>query len=142
MQWNSRYHPDFTVMTDPISPPMVVLVVEDEPLLRMMAVDALAEEGFKTMEAGSATEALTLCNARPKAVDVLFTDIRMPGSMDGLELAHKIHERWPWITILIASGNIFLNHEELPDGAKFFPKPYDMRRVIGAVRELAAASVH
>jgi two-component system, response regulator PdtaR len=122
--------------------PLVVLVAEDEPLLRMLAVDVLTEEGFVTIEAGSATEALTLCKACPEAVDVLFTDVRMPGSMDGLELAHKVHERWPWIVILIASGNIFLSREELPDGAKFLPKPYDMHRVIGVVREMAAASTH
>ena len=122
--------------------PLVVLVAEDELLVRMLAVDALTEEGFVTIEAGTATEALALCKARPEAVDVLFTDIRMPGSMDGLELAHKVRERWPWIIILIASGNIFLSREELPDRAKFFPKPYDMRRVIGTMRELAAAPTH
>jgi len=63
MQWNSLYDPDFTVMTHPISPPVVVLVAEDEPLLRMLAVDALTEEGFVTIEAGSATEALALPQA-------------------------------------------------------------------------------
>jgi two-component system, response regulator PdtaR len=124
------------------SPHLVVVVAEDEPLLRALAVEALAGEGFTAIEASNAAAALTACKAQPEAVDVLFTDIRMPGSMDGLELAHKVHERWPWIGILIASGNIFLSRKELPDGAKFFPKPYDMDRVIGAVRELAGALTH
>jgi two-component system, response regulator PdtaR len=128
-------------MTDPVSPPMVVLVAEDEPLLRVMAVDALAEEGFGTLEAGNAAEALAACKAHPDAVDVLFTDIRMPGSMDGLELAHRVRERWPSISVLITSGNIFLSLKELPDGAKFLPKPYDMRQVVRLLRELVDAPV-
>jgi two-component system, response regulator PdtaR len=122
--------------------PLVVLVAEDEPSLRMLAVEVLTEEGFATMEAGTASEALTLCKARPGAIDVLFTDIRMPGSMDGLELAHKVHERWPRIVIVISSGNIFLSREQLPHGAKFVPKPYDMHHVIDVVRETAAASTY
>jgi FixJ family two-component response regulator len=80
--------------------------------------------------------ALKICKAKPEAIDVLFTDIRMPGSMDGLELAHKVHERWPWIVILVTSGNIFLGREELPEGATFFAKPYDMRNIIGVLRDL------
>jgi len=130
-------------MTDPPkseAPPLVVVVAEDEPLLRMLAVETLTEEGFVAIEASNAVDALAACKAQPEAVDVLFTDIRMPGSIDGLELAHKVHERWPWIPVLLASGNIFLNPEELPEGARFLPKPYDMRRVVGVVREMAAAT--
>ena len=108
----------------------------------MLAVEVLTEEGFATIEAGSASEALKLCKAQPDAVDVLFTDVRMPGSMDGLELARKVHERWPWMIIVISSGNLSLRGEDLPDGAKFLPKPYDMRRGIGAMREMAAGSTH
>ena len=128
-------------MTDPPkseAPPLVVIVAEDEPLLRTLAVETLTEEGFVTIEVSNAAEALAACKAQPEAVDVLFTDIRMPGSMDGLELAYKVRERWPWIPVLLASGNIFLNRRELPEGAKFLPKPYDMRCVVGLLRELSA----
>jgi two-component system, response regulator PdtaR len=61
--------------------------------------------------------------------------------MDGLELAHRVRERWPSISVLITSGNIFLSLKELPDGAKFLPKPYDMRQVVRILREMAVASV-
>jgi two-component system, response regulator PdtaR len=116
--------------------PLVVVVAEDEALLRMLAVDALCEEGFLTIEAGHATAALDICKSRSDEVDVLFTDIRMPGSMDGLELAHRVRERWPWISVVIASGNLFVNPKELPAGARFLPKPYDMQRVVDLIHEL------
>jgi CheY-like chemotaxis protein len=115
---------------------IVVLVAEDEPMLRMLAVDALTEEGLVGLEAGHAVAALDICKARANEVDVLFTDVRMPGPMDGLELAHRVRVRWPWITVVIASGNLFRDSDELPAGTHFLPKPYDMRRVIGLIREL------
>jgi CheY-like chemotaxis protein len=123
----------------PVSTPaaLTIVVVEDEPLLCMVAVDVLAEEGFVTIEAGSAVEALKICETQ--AIDVLFTDIRMPGTMDGLELAHKVHERWPGIVILLASG-ILLRREEMPEGAKFVPKPYDLHSVVGTIRDLVVKS--
>jgi two-component system, response regulator PdtaR len=124
------YHPETVVR------PLVVVVAEDEMLLRMVAVDALSEEGFLTLEAGHATAALDICKSRSDEVDVLFTDIRMPGSMDGLELAHRVRARWPWISVLIASGNLFVNAKELPDGARFLTKPYDMQRVVDLIHEL------
>jgi two-component system, response regulator PdtaR len=136
---NLPYGLRFTVMTyhsETAGRPLVVVVAEDEMLLRMVAVDALSEEGFCTIEAGHAIAALDICKARAEEVDVLFTDIRMPGSMDGLELAHHVHERWPSIAILIVSGNVFVNMKELPTGARFLPKPYDMQRVVDLIHEL------
>jgi two-component system, response regulator PdtaR len=115
---------------------IVVLVAEDEPMLRMLAVDALTEEGLVSLEAGHAAAALDICKARAEEVDVLFTDVRMPGPMDGLELAHRVRVRWPWISVVIASGNLFGDSHGLPTGTHFLPKPYDMRRVIGLIREL------
>ncbi len=116
--------------------PIVVVVAEDEALLRSLAVDALTDEGLVAIEAGNATAALDICRARAAEVDVLFTDIRMPGSIDGLELAHRVHERWPAISIVVASGNVFVPVRALPDGTRFLPKPYDMRRVVDLIREL------
>jgi len=116
--------------------PIVVVVAEDEPLLLMVAADALREEGFVAIEVGDAISALDICKARTDEVDVLFTDIRMPGPMDGLELAHRVRERWPWISVVIASGNLFVAPDELPAGTRFLPKPYDMRRVVDLIREL------
>ena len=116
--------------------PIVVVVAEDEALLRMLAVEALSESGFVAIEAGHASAALDICKSRADEIDVLFTDVRMPGSMDGLELAHRVHERWPGISVVIVSGNLYVGRDELPDGARFLPKPYDMQRVIDLIHEL------
>jgi CheY-like chemotaxis protein len=116
--------------------PLVAVIVEDEALLRTLATEALEDEGFTTFAAENALVALDICKARPEAIDVLFTDIRMPGPMDGLELAHRVRERWPWVAILIASGNIFVSRDELPEGARFLPKPYDLHRIAGVIRQL------
>src|SRR5213078_4635470 len=110
--------------------PIVVVVAEDEPLLRMLAVEALSESGLVAIEAGHASAALDICKSRADEIDVLFTDVRMPGSMDGLELAHRVHERWPGISVVIVSGNLYVGRGELPDGARFLTKPYDLQRVV------------
>jgi CheY-like chemotaxis protein len=116
--------------------PLVVLVAEDEVLVRMCAVEALNQEGFVTFEAAHAASALDICRLRSDEIDVLFTDIRMPGSMDGLGLAHRVRERWPDISLVIVSGNLFVSLDELPVGARFLPKPYDMQRIVDLIHEL------
>jgi DNA-binding NtrC family response regulator len=116
--------------------PLVVLIADDEALLRTVAVDTLEDEGFMTFEAENAIDALDICKSCPEGIDVLFTDIRMPGPIDGLELAHRVRERWPWIATIIASGNIFVGRDELPEGARFLPKPYDIQRIVDMIREM------
>jgi DNA-binding NtrC family response regulator len=113
-----------------------VVIAEDEVLLRTLAVEDLEDAGFRTFAAENAVAALDICKSRHEMIDVLFTDIRMPGSMDGLELAHRVHERWPDIAIIIVSGNIFVSRDELPEGARFLPKPYDMHKIVDIVRLL------
>ena len=81
----------------------VVLVVEDDPLLRMLAVEVVEEAGFIAIEARDADEAVILLESRTD-IALLFTDINMPGSMDGLKLAHAVRDRWPPIKILVVSG--------------------------------------
>jgi CheY-like chemotaxis protein len=102
---------------------IVVLAVEDEPLLRMYAVDAFEDAGFAVIEAGDAAEALALLGKHPE-VSVLFTDIQMPGPLDGMELARQVYERRPDVQIVITSGNIRPSPEEIPDHGSFVPKPY------------------
>jgi CheY-like chemotaxis protein len=106
----------------PISP--LVLVVEDEPLVRMTAADELDEAGFRVLEAMNADEALKVLEARYDEVQVLFTDVHMPGSMDGMELAEQVHQRWPHILLLISSGRAQPDPDEIPDHGRFLPKPY------------------
>jgi two-component system, response regulator PdtaR len=116
--------------------PLVAVIAEDESLLRMLAVEGLGDEGFTTLAAENALVALDICKSRPEAIDVLFTDIRMPGPMDGLQLAHRVRERWPWIAIIVVSGNIFVGRHELPEGARFIPKPYDLHRIAETIRQM------
>jgi CheY-like chemotaxis protein len=116
--------------------PIVVVIAEDELLLRTLAAEVLEDEGFITVECENAISALEICKSRPEAIDILFTDIRMPGPMDGLELAHRVRERWPWVGIIIASGNIFVGRDQLPEGARFLPKPYDLHRIVEVIRQM------
>jgi CheY-like chemotaxis protein len=96
------------VIAPSVKSPSVVLVVEDEPLLRMMAVEVVEEVGFVALEAGNADEAVALLESRSD-IALLFTDINMPGSMDGLKLAHAVRGRWPPIKILLVSATYGCN---------------------------------
>lgn len=115
----------------------IVLVVEDDPLLRMMAVDMVEDAGFSAIEAGGADEALTILRARPD-VGVLFTDVDMPGSMDGVQLARIACQTDRQIGILLTSGHHRLEQDTLPPRSVFFPKPYDMDIVTEVLRKFAA----
>lgn len=113
-----------------------VLVVEDEPLLLMMAADIVDDAGLHPLLAGNADEAMRILEAR-QDVCAVFTDVRMPGSMDGVRLAIAVRERWPPIKLLVVSGNL-IKGPELPDGAKFFRKPYPSAAIIATLQEFAA----
>lgn len=122
-----------------VSKQVVVLIAEDEPLIRMMAADALSDAGFDVVEAEHADGALAILQAQAGSVHVLFTDVHMPGSMDGLQLAQHTHGHWPWIAVLIASGQARPTAEELPVNSRFLKKPYDYRHVIQHLREMLDA---
>lgn len=100
-----------------------ILVVEDEPLLLLDALDMVEDAGFTAYGASNADEAIRLLE-RHDDIRVLFTDVDMPGSMDGLRLAHAVRDRWPPMGIIVASGHIRVKAEELPENGMFFPKPY------------------
>ena len=101
-----------------------VLVVEDDPLVRLGAVDLVEEAGYVVYEAADADQALALLE-RHEDIFAIFTDVEMPGSMDGLKLAHMVNQRWPPVAILIASGYAKLSAKDLPAEAQFFAKPYN-----------------
>src|SRR6202046_5037112 len=113
----------------------VVLIVEDEFLLRLDAADMIGAAGFEVVEAGNADEAIEILEARPD-ITVVFTDIQMPGSMDGLKLARAVRGRWPPIKIVATSGHVHVSETDLPEGGRFLPKPYSPREVTGVLREL------
>lgn len=115
----------------------VVLVVEDDMLIRLGAVDIVLSAGYEALEARDADEAIRLLEARPD-IDLVFTDVQMPGTMDGIKLSHYIRERWPPVKLLVASGNAILEESLLPAGSRFFSKPYDDRAIADAMRRLLA----
>ena len=108
----------------------LILVVEDEPLLRFNAADALEEAGFSVTEANNAETALEVPEAR-RDVRMLFTDVHMLGSFDGMELARQVHRRWPHILLMITSGRERPNAAEIPDA-----KPYRHSELVGRANEL------
>jgi CheY-like chemotaxis protein len=113
----------------------VVLIVEDELLLRELAVEFVEQAGFIALEAGDADEAVALLEARSD-IAVLFTDINMPGSMDGLKLAHTVRDRWPPIEILVVSGRLPPGSSDLPSNGIFLGKPYCGEAVIAGLHSL------
>ena len=116
---------------------MVVLVVEDEPLVRMGIVDYLEDQGFTVLEACGADEAVDLLVSNP-TIQLLFTDIDMPGGMDGLKLAAAVRKRWPPVKIVVTSGHRRVEVGDLPVEAKFLPKPYNPDTVAAMLRAFDA----
>lgn len=113
----------------------VVLVVEDE--FRMDIVDQLGEVGFAILEAGSGKEALAVIE-REDRVDIVFTDVDMPGSVNGIDLARAVNARWLAIGIIVTSGQAIIRVDDLPAGSLFYPKPYRPAKVHQAIQELLA----
>ncbi|WP_127143802.1 response regulator [Pelagibacterium montanilacus] len=111
-----------------------VLVVEDDPLLRLDMALAFSDAGFSVIEAGSADEALDILNER-SGIALVVTDIEMPGKLDGLKLAEIVSDRWPETAIFVTSGKI-KPAEDTP--GRFFPKPYDSRIIVDEARQIAA----
>ncbi len=117
----------------------VVVVVEDEVLIRVTVCEILADAGFEVVETEHADKAIAVLRGRAREVHAIFTDVHMPGSMDGLALAHLSRRTWPWIALLITSGRAHPRAEELPKGSRFLPKPYHPDHVIGHLREMIVA---
>ncbi|MEO6014239.1 MAG: response regulator [Devosia sp.] len=115
--------------------PISVLVVEDEPMIRFAAVTNLEDEGFDVVEATNADQAIAILTARPD-IHILFTDIDMPGSMDGLKLSAFVRDRWPPVRIIVTSGKRLVEITELPAGSVFFPKPYGLDAIATSIRQL------
>lgn len=116
-----------------------VIVVEDEAIIRMDIATSLEDEGFIVLEASNADEAIALLQVHPE-IALMFTDIDMPGSMDGLKLAEAVRDRWPPVKIIVASGHRQLSDDLLPIEGKFFSKPYEPTRVISAMKEMLYSS--
>jgi two-component system, response regulator PdtaR len=118
-------------------PRQVVLIVEDEALVRMTAVDMIEEAGFEILKATNADEAILLLKARLD-ITVVFTDIEMPGSMNGLRLAEAVRDRWPPVKIIATSGHYVVRDGDLPSGGLFLAQPYSLSQISSALREITA----
>lgn len=115
----------------------VVLVIEDEPIMRMMALDLVEDAGFEAVEAGSAQDAVRILETRPD-IRLVFSDIDLGTGADGLTLAHSIRDRWPPVEIIMTSGKVCPAPDDLPARGRFFEKPYRRDEVAAALHELAA----
>lgn len=113
----------------------VVLVVEDEPLLRMLACDIVERAGFEAIEASDADQAIGILETR-EDVRLVFTDIDMPGTMDGVKLAHYIRDRWPPILLVLGSSQAVLDETALPAGSTTFTKPYEEALIASTLRSM------
>jgi len=118
-------------------PAATILIVEDDVLTRICGAGMFEDAGFSVIEAGDSDEALGLLAGGSK-VQLLFTDVNLPGEIDGLALAREVHARWPFIGIIVASGHSQPQFHELPDGARFHRKPYSVDSVVRHARELMA----
>ena len=115
----------------------VVLVVDDEALLRWHATDVLVSAGYRVVEADNAAVALQILEDR-QDVRVLFTDVQMPGPLDGIDLARQVHQRWPDVLLLVTSGHLKFSNSDIPDDGCFVSKPYRSSDLIGTVDRLIA----
>jgi CheY-like chemotaxis protein len=114
----------------------VVLAVEDEPLILMLAVDMIRAAGFEPLWASNADEAISILESRDD-IRIVFTDISMPGSMDGIKLAQAVRGRWPPIKIIVTSAFSLGERKLLPVGSEFIPKPYNAAQISDALHSLA-----
>ena len=111
-----------------------MLVVEDEEVIRRLAPEFMAETGFDVLEAPDADSAVRLLHTEAERVHVLFTDLQMPGAMDGLMLAHHTRRNWPWIGLIVTSGFIAGGLQQLPADTRFFQKPYQLAAIAEHIR--------
>ena len=120
--------------------PIGVILVEDEPLIRMVTEAVLCDCGFQVFVATDACDALRILETEAIRIHVLFTDVNMPGAMNGMTLAHYVRRHWPWISELITSGRGSSVKTDLPEGSHFIDKPYDLKKVVNQIRDLAEAA--
>jgi CheY-like chemotaxis protein len=119
--------------------PAKILIVEDEPLIRLGIVIMLERSGFDAIEADTADEAIKIIEARGD-IRLVVTDVDMPGTMDGVRLAHYIRSKWPPIKLIVISGKVGLSTIDLPPGARFFSKPYEDATLLNTIDRMIAGN--
>jgi DNA-binding NtrC family response regulator len=129
-----------SIQADNRKKPIVVIIVEDEQMVRMAAVGAFEDAGFEVLESKNAQAAMLILCTEGGRVQALFTDVEMPGAMNGLMLAQQIHLDWPLIKVMVASGQEVPATGVMPANSRFFKKPYDLAKVIAHTRECTRAA--
>ncbi|MES2289833.1 MAG: response regulator [Pseudomonadota bacterium] len=120
-------------MSDPCD--TTIIVVDDEALIRMHGASMLEDAGYSVVEAANADEAIAILEGTTD-VRLLFSDVDMPGSMNGVALAEVVHARWPNVRLLLTSGHHHIANAQLPDDGRFIPKPYSQKAVVREVNSL------
>jgi CheY-like chemotaxis protein len=115
-----------------------ILLVEDDPMLRLGASAVLMDAGYAVLEAADADEAIALLETEPD-IRLMISDIQMPGSLDGVKLAHAVRRRWPPIQVLLTSGRAIPSADELPERVHYLPKPFAEMELLAEVEQLATA---
>lgn len=123
------------MMTDLAKNVAIILVVEDEPLLRLAAVDLVEAAGYEAVAAADATEAVAILEER-NDIRVVFTDVDMPRGVDGMRLAAIIRDRWPPIKVIVVSGHIEDPGDRIPAETVFFVKPYREEQIVETIRQM------
>jgi len=116
---------------------MKILVVEDEPLIRLGLTSLMEDAGYEVVEAGGADGAIRMLEA-DREIGLVVTDVDMPGSMDGIRLAHFVADRWPPVRLIVISGKVGVAPGQLPDGARFISKPYREPMLLGVVSAMVS----
>ena len=118
-----------------------ILVVEDEVLIRLVIADYLRECGFKVYEAGTAAEAIEVIESETAAIDLVFSDVRLPGQMNGFGLAHWARVNRPDLLVMLTSGDANRSEaaKQLCENEPFFAKPYDVELVVARIRAMVDA---
>lgn len=116
---------------------MKIMVVEDEPLIRLGLATTIEDAGYEVLEAASADEAIRKLE-QTEGVRLVLTDVDMPGSMDGIRLAHYVNSRWPPVRLVVISGKIGVTAGQLPAGARFMTKPYQEPALINMVETMTS----
>ena len=122
-------------------PARIVLIVEDEPLIRLLLADMLEEAGFAVIEAGSVLEAVGILGSRSD-IDAVFTDVDMPGGLSGIDLAKMVAGTSPHIGVVVTSGRADICRSELPAEARFLPKPYNTMIAVSSVQSVIETTTH
>ena len=117
----------------------VVLIVDDEPVLREVSALALGIAGYSVLEAETADAALDILRSG-QIVDLVFTDVQMPGQVNGLALGRIVDAKWPRVKLIVTSGSVLVRAADMPEGGRFLPKPYTLASLTELVSELTAYS--